>query len=57
MKSSHIIYLIVMIGLLSVKGDKAMKKIIGILQPFDAIQKVFVYDQGHQINSKGCSLE
>ena len=34
-----------------------MKKIIGILQPFDVIQKVFVYDQGHQINSKGCSLE
>lgn len=34
-----------------------MKKIIGILQPFDAIQKVFVYEQGHQINAKGCSLE
>lgn len=34
-----------------------MKKIIGILQPFDAIQKVFVYDQGRQINSKGCTLE
>lgn len=34
-----------------------MKKIIGILQPFDIIQKVFVYDQGHQINSKGCTLE
>lgn len=34
-----------------------MKKIVGILQPFDMIQKVFVYDQGHQINAKECSLE
>ena len=34
-----------------------MKKIIGILQPFDAMQKVFVYEQGHQINAKECSLE
>lgn len=34
-----------------------MKKIVGVLQPFDAMQKIFVYEQGHQINSKECSLE
>lgn len=34
-----------------------MKKIIGVLQPFDAMQKIFVYEQGHQINSKECLLE
>ena len=34
-----------------------MKKIIGVLQPFDAMQKIFVYDQGRQINAKGCPLE
>lgn len=34
-----------------------MKKIVGVLQPFDTMQKIFVYEQGHQINSKECSLE
>lgn len=34
-----------------------MKKIIGILRPFDAQQKYFVYDNGNKIDSFSVAIE
>ena len=45
-----IIYLIVMIGLFNVKGKMYMRKIIGIIHPFDKYQTFYVYEDGNKLN-------
>ena len=45
-----IIYLIVMIGLFNVKGKMYMRKIIGIIHPFDKYQIFYVYEDGNKLD-------
>lgn len=55
-KHSLIIYLIAMIGLFNVER-RNMKKIIGIIHPFDLYQILYVYEDGNKIEARKVKVE